>query len=181
MNLMRRFFGHLSTVTHHKRLVRKYCFRIGLYRQGLAHDLSKFSPAEFLPGVKYYLGTRSPQTMERDLHGVSAAWMHHKGRNRHHFEYWHDYLPGGAKPETCVEMPARWFAEMICDRIAASQTYLKDKYRQSAPYDYFAAAKHSYAMHPATLAKLEAALILLRDEGEERLFSYLRREVLKKR
>ena len=41
------FWGHLSTINHHKRLVLRYCFRLGLYRQGLCHDLSKYSPVEF--------------------------------------------------------------------------------------------------------------------------------------
>ena len=33
--------AHFRTITHHRHLVCAYCFRLGLYRQGLIHDLSK--------------------------------------------------------------------------------------------------------------------------------------------
>lgn len=86
-----KFMGHLKTVSRHRYLVMKGCFRVGLYRQGLLHDLSKFSPTEFMVGARYWQGTRSPNNAEREEKGYSASWLHHKGRNRHHFEYWVDY------------------------------------------------------------------------------------------
>ena len=96
---------HFKTITGHKILVMKNCFRVGLFRQGLMHDLSKYSPVEFGTGVKYYQGDRSPNAAEREEKGYSEAWLHHKGRNKHHFEYWIDFsktsqLPGytGALP-----------------------------------------------------------------------------------
>lgn len=85
---------HLRTVNRHRHLVRKYCFRLGLYWQGLTHDLSKYSPTEFWRSAKYYQGYRSPNDQERLVNGVSLSWLHHKGRNRHHFEYWIDYCRG---------------------------------------------------------------------------------------
>ena len=88
-------YRHFNTITHHKMLVMHYCFKAGLYKQGLLHDLSKYSPAEFLVGVKYYAGTKSPNTVERELKVYSGAWLHHKGRNKHHFEYWIDNKPDG--------------------------------------------------------------------------------------
>ena len=72
---------HFCTITHHKNLVLVGCFKIGLYRQGLLHDLSKYSPTEFLVGCKYYQGTMSPNNAERKEKGYSLAWLHHKGRN----------------------------------------------------------------------------------------------------
>ena len=89
------FWRHLKTVQRHRHLVRQYCFRLGLYWQGLTHDLSKFSPVEFWAGVKYFQGDRSPNDAQRRDKGYSASWMHHKGRNRHHFEYWTDYGVNG--------------------------------------------------------------------------------------
>ena len=83
-------FRHFCTITKHKFLVMGGCFRVGLIRQGLTHDLSKYSPTEFLTGMRYYQGTRSPNAAEREDKGYSDAWMHHKGRNRHHYEYWTD-------------------------------------------------------------------------------------------
>ena len=75
-----KFFKHLKTINHHKWLVMKHCFKAGLYKQGLLHDMSKYSPTEFWAGVKYYQGTRSPNDAEREDKGVSYAWLHHKGR-----------------------------------------------------------------------------------------------------
>ena len=43
---------HFLTITHHKLLVMRYCFRVGLYKQGLLHDLSKYSPTEFITGIR---------------------------------------------------------------------------------------------------------------------------------
>ena len=115
--------GHFETITRHKLLVMKYCFACGLYEQGLAHDLSKYSPTEFIPGCIYYQGDHSPNEAERLARGYSSAWLHHKGRNKHHLEYWIDYstrkvgLAG-------MKMPLRYVCEMVCDRVAASQIYL---------------------------------------------------------
>ena len=86
---------HFKTITYHRWLVCRGCFRVGLYWQGLTHDLSKYSPAEFAVGIRYYQGNRSPNGAEREDKGYSEAWMHHKGRNRHHFEFWTDYGEGG--------------------------------------------------------------------------------------
>ena len=85
--------GHLFTIIRHRHKVMEHCFKAGIIRRGLVHDLSKFSPTEFIPGVLYFQGERSPNEKEREVTGYSKAWMHHKGRNRHHFEYWTDYDP----------------------------------------------------------------------------------------
>lgn len=125
---MSKAWKHFKTITYHKYLVAKGCFQVGLYKQGIFHDLSKYSPAEFLVGAKYYQGNRSPNNAERENIGYSSAWLHHKGRNKHHYEYWIDYsmqdVPGGMAP---VPMPYRYIAEMIMDRIAASKVYLGKK------------------------------------------------------
>ncbi|MBC5581749.1 catalase [Anaerofilum sp. BX8] len=175
------FWGHLSTINHHKRLVLRYCFKLGLYRQGLCHDLSKYSPAEFWAGVKYFQGDHSPNEAEREEKGYSAAWLHHKGRNKHHLEYWIDYAPGAQHAMAGMRMPERYVAEMVCDRIAASRTYLKDAYTDRAPWEYYERSRSHYLLHPETRALLERLLVMLRDEGEDKTFAFLRTEVLKKR
>ena len=81
---MMKAWQHFKTITTHKIWVMRYCFKIGLYWQGLTHDLSKYSPTEFLVGMKYYQGDRSPNNAEREDTGMSKSWMHHKGRNKHH-------------------------------------------------------------------------------------------------
>ena len=83
--------AHFRTISEHRHLVCRYCLRLGLIRQGLTHDLSKYSPEEFWRGARYYQGYRSPNDAERAETGMSRAWLHHKGRNKHHFEYWIDW------------------------------------------------------------------------------------------
>ncbi|MDE6031823.1 MAG: catalase, partial [Oscillospiraceae bacterium] len=120
---MKNFIGHFRTITRHRHKVIAHCAKAGIFWQGLLHDLSKYSPTEFWQGVKYYQGTRSPNEGEREAYGYSLAWMHHKGRNKHHFEYWTDYYPP-TKTVQPVKMPLRYVAEMFCDRVAASKVYM---------------------------------------------------------
>lgn len=173
--VIRNFFGHLKTVTRHRSKVFSHCVKAGIIWRGLMHDLSKFSPSEFWAGVKYYQGTRSPNEMERETLGYSKAWMHHKGRNRHHFEYWTDYNIKTKRIEP-VRMPDIFIYEMFCDRVAASKIYLKDKYTDSCPYNYFMAAKARRIIDPETSDKLEALLKMLSDRGEDAVFEYIKNE-----
>lgn len=175
------FWGHLKTVHRHRALVRKHCFRLGLYWQGLTHDLSKYSPVEFWAGVKYFQGDHSPNDQQRKEQGYSAAWLHHKGRNRHHFEYWTDYQKDGSGIGG-VEMPAKYVAEMFCDRLAASKVYQGENFDPSHPYRFFERGKgRQLLLHPATAAQLEKILLVLRDQGEDAAFDYVRQEVLGKK
>lgn len=180
--LLHNFNGHLHTVNAHRRLVRKYCFKLGIYRQGLMHDLSKYSPSEFIPGVKYYQdGHRSPNNAQREDEGDSKAWLHHKGRNKHHFEYWIDYDVDGSRTVLAgMKMPVKYVAEMFCDRIAASRIYNKEKYKDSDPLDYYIKGLGHYIMHPETDALLHKLLQMLADKGEEYTFEYIKKNVLKK-
>lgn len=181
--LLHNFNGHLHTVNSHRRLVRKYCFKLGLYRQGMMHDLSKYSPSEFIPGVKYYQdGHRSPNNAQREDEGVSKAWLHHKGRNKHHFEYWIDYdVDGNSTILAGMKMPVKYVAEMFCDRVAASRIYNKDKYKDSDPLDYYIKGLEHYIMHPETDELLHNLLKMLADKGEEYTFAYIKANVLKKK
>ena len=169
---------HFKTVHHHRALVRKGCFRVGLYWQGLTHDLSKYSPTEFLRGAHYYQGTRSPNAAEREEKGYSEAWMHHKGRNRHHYEYWTDMSPKTHRYEP-VDMPRRYLVEMVMDRRAACMTYQGKNYRPGAELEYLEKSRERLLMHPETLRRLEYLLTMLRDRGEEETFRYIKENVLK--
>ena len=171
------FWGHLKTVTHHRFLVMQGCFRVGLYYQGLTHDLSKFSPTEFREGIKYYQGTRSPNAREREEKGYSLAWMHHKGRNRHHYEYWTDLSPQTLRYEP-VQMPRRYLVEMVMDRRAACMTYQGKNYTDASPYIYFARSRERLMMHPETERQLAYLLEMLRDRGEQETFRYMKNSVL---
>lgn len=173
------FWGHFCTITQHRHMVIRHCKKAGILWQGLRHDLSKYSPAEFWQGVRYYQGgRRSPNEAEREDLGYSLAWMHHKGRNRHHFEYWNDYNPKTKRMEP-VEMPVRFLAEMFCDRVAASKIYLKEKYQPDEPLHYFqnSTAQKRGLLHPSTAKALTDLLTILAEEGENRAFSVLRQMV----
>ena len=106
--------------------------------------------------------------------------MHHKGRNKHHFEYWTDYSPI-TKRMSPVKMPLRYVVEMFCDRVGACKTYKGKAYTSSDPYDYFMRGNAKNAMHPETAALLERLLVMLRDDGEKKVFRYIRKELMKKR
>lgn len=166
-------FSHFMTITKHRHQVIKHCIKAGIPLQGLLHDLSKYSPTEFIPGAKYYLGTRSPNEAERAEKGYSAAWLHHKGRNRHHYEYWMDYNAKTKRMEP-VEMPIKYVKEMFCDRLAASKIYQGKNYTEAHPLQYFMNAKPRILIHPSTSALLEKLLIMVKDEGEDKAFEYLR-------
>ena len=102
--------------------------------QGLRHDMSKFSPTEFWESVKYYSGTRSPIDACKEDKGISMAWMHHKGRNPHHYEYWMDNFDKGGEPK---EMPWRYKVEMICDYLAAARAYMGKNFSYKAELEWW--------------------------------------------
>ena len=174
------WWKHLKTVTKHRWIVFQQCAKCGYFWQGLTHDLSKLSVAEFASSARYFQGCRSPIEAEKAKKGYSAAWLHHKGRNRHHFEYWTDYSLTG-EGIAGVEMPAKYVAEMFCDRLAASKTYRGADFQNGDPYQFFNKGKHRrLLLHPNTEALLETMLLTLRDQGEDAAFDYVRHEVLKK-
>ena len=177
---MGKALNHFKTITRHRHQVIRNCFRAGIPWQGLRHDLSKYSWTEFSEGARYWQGTRSPNDREREVKGYSESWMHHKGRNRHHFEYWTDYSPIDRKIKP-VEMPLRYVVEMFCDRVAASKIYQGKDYTDTSAYDYFMQGKtrRGDMIHPATSDLLEKMLEKLRDDGEEKTFAYLK-ELIKK-
>lgn len=173
--------AHFITVTRHRWLVRRYCFRLGLYWQGLVHDLSKYSPAEFWLGARYYQGDGSPNFRERREGGTgySAAWLHHKGRNKHHFDYWQDYVlqPDGSFVYGPCPMPMKYLAEMFCDRIAANMNYMKENYTDAAPYEYYINTRGNMPIHPDSDAEMEKMLLTLKDEGEEAAIAYVKQRL----
>ena len=174
MNKWQKFWGHLSTIRRHRKEVRKLLFKCGLYWQGLTHDLSKYSPTEFWRGVKYFTGTASPHVGERAEYGYSEAWIHHHNYNKHHAEYWWDIKDGKSVP---CEMPFKYLAEMICDRVAASKVYLGDKYTDFAPLDYYLTHMDENQFNDVTRATLEIALVRIKTEGLDIVLENIKREL----
>ena len=170
---------HFCTITEHKILVMKGCFQVGLYRQGLLHDLSKYSPTEFIVGAKYYQGDRSPNAAEKEEKGYSSAWLHHKGRNKHHYEYWTDTDLANRKSMVPVKMPLHYAVEMFIDRIAASKVYQGKNYTDRSALDYYNRTKDIMLLHPDTKELLEDLLFRLAEKGEKETFSYVKNVLLK--
>ena len=164
---------HFLTITKHRNKVMLHCFKAGIFGRGLLHDLSKYSPTEFIAGIRYYQGTRSPNEAEREDVGYSAAWLHHKGKNRHHFEYWNDVNPK-TKVYAPVKMPLKFLKEMFCDRVAASKIYQGKNYTDAHPFEYFARGKARNYMHEETANLLEKLLVMLKEKGEKETFKYIK-------
>lgn len=171
MPYLKRFFGHLHTINHHKRLVRSMCFKCGMIKQGIMHDLTKYNPIEFFSGVKYYQGYRSPISKEREINGYSLGWLHHEGKNKHHFEYWvdkdykelHYYV---------IHMPFNYLLEGVIDKIAASKNYNKENYSDDSAYNFLMNGKDQYLMGDDNLKRTLYLLKYLKDNGEEKALKY---------
>jgi len=172
-NFLQRLWGHFKTITIHRHLVMYHCFRCGMYKQGLLHDLSKYSPTEFLAGVKYYQGYRSPIAAEKEETGRSAAWCHHKGHNKHHWQYWSDNMKDGKL--AALTMPDNYFLESLCDRIAACKTYHGKSYKDEDSYIYHRDSKERDGMHPDDCARMDILLKYLAEHGEKETFNYYKK------
>ncbi|MEG0423730.1 MAG: DUF5662 family protein [Erysipelotrichaceae bacterium] len=174
---MNKLVGHFMTITKHKIAVTKLCFRCGLIKQGILHDLSKYSWVEFSAGVKYYQGNRSPIDAQKEAVGYSLGWLHHKGRNKHHWEYWLDNAQNGIKP---LEMPVHYVVEMFCDRIAASRIYQKENYNDRSALNYYLNGMNHIVMHEKTKILILDMLQHVSDYGLDSTILYIRNEILKK-
>ncbi len=168
-------WGHLQVINTHKLYVMKFCFRVGLYRQGLLHDLSKYSFVELRTGMKYFDGFVSPNSIERNTYGYSLAWLHHKGRNKHHWEYWVDFTKDGPAP---AEMPINYVIEMFLDRVAANMVYKKRNYVQSDPLHYYSRTKYYCIFHEETEKILVELLEYLAENGFDRTIEHINRKYL---
>lgn len=172
-----KLLNHLKTINKHKYYVTKLCFKCGLYKQGLLHDLSKYSIAELKTGAKYWCGTKSPNSIERETIGYSSAWLHHKGRNKHHWEYWVDFSRKGV---VAARMPNKYVVEMFCDRVAATMVYRGDAFDLGAPLDYYKKTRGYYVIHEETDEMIKDMLVHLSNSTLEETISYIKKTYLNK-
>lgn len=162
MKYLKRAILHFHLITKHKIHVMRLCFRCKLYKQGILHDMSKYTPSEFFSGCKYFHGKKSPNAVERLEKGYSLAWLHHKGRNKHHWEYWIDYEDQKAR---AILMPIPYVIEMFCDRVSANMVYDGKQYKDENPYQYYQRNLHEVILHPSTQALIEYMLLYLKIYG----------------
>jgi hypothetical protein len=143
---------HFRTIQKHRKWVRHYCFGLGLYWQGLTHDLSKYSPVEFRESTRFYVGTSSPIDEAKAAQGYSMSWFHHRGRNKHHWEYWMDnFSDGGIN----VIMPYKYFAEMICDYLGAARAYRGNQFSFTDEYNWWLNKRTHTAMNPKLVVAVD--------------------------
>ena len=152
-------FRHLGKILKHKYWVFYYCCKAGIPWRGFMHDWSKFSPTEFWESVKYYQGNRSPIDACKEDKGYSKAWLHHKGRNRHHYEYWQDNFDNGGQP---LQMPYKDAVEMLCDYLGAGRAYMGKDFSYKKEYEWWCKkCEKSLAMHSQTKAFITHMLVSL--------------------
>ena len=156
-------WNHFKTICKHKGVVFKECRACGITRQGLIHDLSKFSFEEFLASAKYFQGNRSLIEAEKESVGYSKAWLHHKGCNKHHWEWWTDFADDGSV--IANKIPSKYVIEMVCDWIGAGMVYGGEKWTQSKPLNYYNKVRNGRHFHPETEELLVRLLEIIRDDG----------------
>lgn len=132
--MLKNVIKHFCLITKHKWFVLKLCIKAGIPWRGLVHDLSKYSPTEFWESVKYYNGKKSPISICKQEKGYSAAWLHHKGRNKHHVEYWTDYA---IKDNPYLIIPFKYACELVCDEQAAGMVYQGKNWEQGYELEYW--------------------------------------------
>lgn len=160
--MLRKMWKHFKLVNKHRWLVFKFAVKAGIPWRGFIHDLSKYSPVEFIESSKFYDGKKSPYIGSREALGYSKAWLHHKSINKHHEDYWYDW---NNKEERGAVIPYKYAVEMICDTIAAGKAYLKDEWDESKPLDYFNHKKIKEVFNPKTLDFLATIYTQISEEG----------------
>lgn len=127
------YWKYLKYVLEHKKNVFVECWKDGLYSHAFTHDLSKFNPKEFFPYAEWFYGydgiyLKKQNNKEQLTNGASCvskryleckkgfdkAWQHHKDKNKHHWNYWH---------ERNLIMPVKYIRQMICDWKAMSRKF----------------------------------------------------------
>ncbi len=152
---------HFALVMRHKSKVFIHCVKCGIPWRGLVHDLSKFSPEEFFESARYYQGNRSPIGICRRYTGMSRAWLHHKGRNKHHIEYWRD--------DDCrisPVMPYKYAVECVCDKLAATKAYNGKSYSKEKALEHWHRYGNKVETNPLNLDFVERVFTDLCEHGE---------------
>ena len=177
---MKNLINHLKTVHKHRKYVRKACFKMGLFWQGLTHDLSKYSIIE-LSMCKYYTGKGSPHQVAREILGYSPSWIHHYHMNRHHFQFWWDEDEDGKIIP--MKMPYKYLVESFCDMLGASKAYNPDSWKPQMLLDYWEQrCIGKRIMHEASVSFLDAQIRNLVEYGEDDYFVWYKnnKDFLKK-
>ena len=167
---MKKLFKHLKTVRTHRKYVRKTCFKMGLFWQGLTHDLSKYSLTE-LKICKYYTGKGSPHQVAREELGYSPSWIHHYHTNKHHHMFWIDETETGEIIP--MKMPYRFVIESLADMLGASKAYNTINWEPQMLLDYWEQkCLGKRIMHEDSVIFMDYLIRQLVLDGEENFFEW---------
>lgn len=173
---MNKYWEHFKTITKHKKVVMELCFKCGIYKRGILHDLSKYGPTEFIASAKHFQGNRSPIDAAKEKDGYSLAWQHHKGHNPHHWEYWIDNV--GTRKNTPIEIPYEYVVEMVCDWVGAGIVYSKREVDYDEPYteplEHYNAHRDVRIFDPFTQMTIEMFLKIIAERGVNAFCRFVR-------
>lgn len=164
---LKNIVGHFMVITRHKWVVFKLCCKVGQPWRGLVHDLSKYSPTEFWEGVKYFNGKHSPITDAKKDKGYSQAWLHHKGRNKHHTDYWVDL----SAPDKTPIIPYQYVAEMLCDKLAAGMVYKGKDWTKEYELDYWLNERDKTLVNDQVEALITEFLMQVSKDGIDKVLT----------
>jgi hypothetical protein len=85
----------------------------------------------------------------------SVAWLNHKAKNKHHWQYWTDFENGKI---IAVPMPQKYIEEMFCDMIGASRAYTKGAFEKDEPLKYFLSHSADWIMDATSKDSLQVLL-----------------------
>lgn len=122
---MLKHLKYFSYLTRHKWFVFLECCKRGLVWQGIFHDISKFLPDEWFPYVNHFYSKGYSIKRGSDSTGYykptnsgdpkfDKAWLLHKNRNKHHWQYWSLMEDDNIKIKT-FEMDRTAMIECLCD------------------------------------------------------------------
>lgn len=172
--MLKKIWLHFKLITKHRWIVFKLCTKAGLPWRGLVHDLSKYSPTEFFESAKYYVGYKSPIQVAREKREYSSAWLHHKGRNKHHEEYWYDFNA----PIKAPVIPYKYTIEMLCDNLSAGIVYKGKDFTNDYPLWYWKNVKNKELFHPKMQKFFEDIFMEISKKGID---AVLKKEILKEK
>lgn len=167
---MGKLFKHLKTIRTHRKYVRKACWKMGLFWQGLVHDLSKYSIEE-LKMCKYWTGKGSPHQACREVIGYSPSWTHHYHTNKHHYSFWWDESETGEIIP--IKMPYKYVIESFCDMLGASKAYNPKEWKPEMLWNYWVTkCKGKRIMNEHSTYLVEKLIWNIREMGEEHFFKW---------
>lgn len=167
---MKSHLKYLRYILRHKYFVFIECCKLGIPWQGMIHDLSKFSPAEWTAYVHKFFGGPWPKALE--IHGdrrnsiswfqenvdsaFDRAWQHHQDHNPHHWEHWSitgGVIVDGNSIHEGIQIPHNYILEMFADWTAMSKAKGEPNCRK-----WYQQNRSSIVLHPASRQTLETMI-----------------------